>query len=163
MTHLQRQSSPFGSYDPHYSGRLQNLQKGRLSKKCGLGVRHRKLHQAQHREEHQSSTCVSKADGPTFYTRAKRRCFARGRKYQNSVLKQSTILLTCDKVTLLCGRSWRFYTELGHSTRQRCGHTGRGARGAGSGNQFLHLSRIQLSLRRGFLLPLRDFILTFNS
>lgn len=108
MTHLQRQSSPFGSYDPHYSGRLQNLQKGRLSKKCGLGVRHRKLHQAQHREEHQSSTCVSKADGPTFYTRAKRRCLLRGRKYQNSVLKQSTILLTCDKVTLLCGRSWRF-------------------------------------------------------
>lgn len=71
------------------------------------------------KEEHQFSTHVYKADGPTFYTRSKIQCLLRGRKYHNSILKQSIILLNVYRATLAHGMCWMFYTELGHPTLSR--------------------------------------------
>lgn len=68
------------------------------------------------KEEHQFSTHVYKADGPTFYTRSKIQCLLRGRKYHNSILKQSIILLNVYRDTLVRGMCWMFYMKLGHST-----------------------------------------------
>lgn len=51
------------------------------------------------KQEHQFSTRVYKADGLTFYTRSKIQCLFRGRRYHNSILKQSVILLDGDRAT----------------------------------------------------------------
>lgn len=76
------------------------------------------------KEGHQFSTIVYKAGGQTFYTTSKTWCLLRGRKYQNSILKQSVILLNFYKVKSARGLCCMFSTQLGHSTLdKRCGPT----------------------------------------
>lgn len=114
------------------------------------------------KEEHQLSTIVYKADGQTFYTRSKIWCLLRGRKYQNSISKQSVILLNVYKIQSAHGMCCMFSTKRGHSTLDRDVVRQGEKLGVGWGAEHSFLSRIQLSLRRHFLPPPWDFVMTFN-